>query len=141
MSKIGSHHPFGHLKHKLWSKERQGVKLTIWLPTIESQESTWFPCVQVACKMPLESSRWGLQLWYRPRLDQRSAQKVIVPQSCKSSILGNFGTPKWESRDKKSFGWGRHREMQSILYGGRWWLPLSPGRGESCKSKVACGSS
>jgi hypothetical protein len=29
MSKMGSHDPFGHLKHKLWSKERLGVKLTI----------------------------------------------------------------------------------------------------------------
>jgi hypothetical protein len=29
MSKIGSHVPFGHLKHKLWSKEGPGVKLAI----------------------------------------------------------------------------------------------------------------
>jgi hypothetical protein len=26
MFKMGSHHPFGHLKHKLWQKERLGVK-------------------------------------------------------------------------------------------------------------------
>ncbi len=25
--------------------------------------------------------------------------------------------------------------LQRILYGGRWWLPPSPGRGESCVSK------
>jgi hypothetical protein len=25
MSKMGSHYPFGHLKHKLWSKERSRV--------------------------------------------------------------------------------------------------------------------
>ncbi len=33
-----------------------------------------------------------------------------------------------------------HGELQRILYGGRWWLPLSPGRGESSESKlpVAC---
>jgi hypothetical protein len=37
-----------------------------------------------------------------------------------------------DSRDKKSFGWGCCREVQSILYGGRWWLPPSPGCGESC---------
>ncbi len=29
MSEMGSHDPFGHLKHKLWSKEGSGVKLTI----------------------------------------------------------------------------------------------------------------
>jgi hypothetical protein len=27
--KMGSHDPFGHLKHKLWSKERPGVKLAV----------------------------------------------------------------------------------------------------------------
>jgi hypothetical protein len=32
-------------------------------------------------------------------------------------------------------------ELQRILYGGRWWLPPSPGRGESSESKVARGLS
>jgi hypothetical protein len=45
MSKMGSHDPFGHLKHKLWPKERPRVKLSIWLLTTKSQESPWFPCV------------------------------------------------------------------------------------------------
>jgi hypothetical protein len=39
MSKMGSHDPFGHLKHKLWPKEGPEVKLAIWLPSIKSQES------------------------------------------------------------------------------------------------------
>jgi hypothetical protein len=29
MSKVGSHDPFGHLKHKLWPKEGLGVKLVV----------------------------------------------------------------------------------------------------------------
>jgi hypothetical protein len=29
MSEMGSYDPFGHLKHKLYSKERPGVKLAI----------------------------------------------------------------------------------------------------------------
>jgi hypothetical protein len=29
MSKIGLHDPFGHLKHKLWPKERSRVKLVV----------------------------------------------------------------------------------------------------------------
>jgi hypothetical protein len=29
MSKMGSHCPFGHLKHKLWPKEWSGIKLAI----------------------------------------------------------------------------------------------------------------
>jgi len=35
-----SHWPFGHMQPKLWAKEGSGVKLSVWLPTIKSQEST-----------------------------------------------------------------------------------------------------
>jgi hypothetical protein len=56
------HHPFGHLKHKLWSKEVPGVKLTIWLSIIKSRKLPWFLCMQVVCHISLESSWQGLQL-------------------------------------------------------------------------------
>jgi hypothetical protein len=56
MPKMGSYNPFGHLQHKLWPKERSGVKLAIWLPTTESRESTWLLYVQAACDMSLEKS-------------------------------------------------------------------------------------
>jgi hypothetical protein len=29
VSKMGLHEPFGHLQHKLWQKERLGVKMAI----------------------------------------------------------------------------------------------------------------
>jgi hypothetical protein len=74
MLKMGLHEPFGHFHHRLWQKERPGVKLTIWLPTTKSRESTWLWCVQVGCDTPLESSRWGIQLCFRPHCDQRFAQ-------------------------------------------------------------------
>ncbi len=48
MSKMGSHDPFGHFKHKLWPKEALGVKLAISLPTTKSQESPRFSYAQVA---------------------------------------------------------------------------------------------
>jgi len=54
MFKMSLHDPFGHLKHKLWSKEGLGVKLVVWLSTIKSQEST---LVQVACDISLKISR------------------------------------------------------------------------------------
>jgi len=44
-------------------------------------------------------------------------------------------------QDKKSFGCRCHGETQRILYGGRWWLPPSLGRGESCESRIAHGLS
>jgi hypothetical protein len=93
---MGLHDPFGHLKHKLRPKEGSGVKLAIWLPTTKSQESPWFPCVQVACDIPLERSQRGLQLCIGSYLNQRFSHKVMGPQSCKSSNFGNFGTPIWK---------------------------------------------
>jgi hypothetical protein len=58
-------------------------------------------------------------------------------QSRGSPNRDSFGTPFWESRDKEPFGRGCDGAMQRILYGGRWWLPSSPGRGELSESKVA----
>jgi hypothetical protein len=51
----------------------------------------------------------------------------------------SFETPFWESRDKEPFERGRGGVTQIILYGGRWWLPPNPGRGESSESRVARG--
>jgi len=39
------------------------------------------------------------------------------------------------------FGCDSRGVTQRILYGGRWWLPPNPGRGESSESKVARGLS
>jgi hypothetical protein len=132
---MGLHDSFGHLQHKLWPKERSWVKLTIWLPTTESQESTWFPYVQVVCNMSLESSWRWLQLQFRTHPDRRFPQEVIVLQNCGAPGLGD------ESQDKKPFGCLSCKDVQSILYGARWWLPPSSGRGESCEFEVARDSS
>jgi hypothetical protein len=47
----------------------------------------------MACDIPLESSQKGLQLFFRPHLNQRSARKVIAPQSCRSPNFSDFRTP------------------------------------------------
>jgi hypothetical protein len=60
-------------------------------------------------------------------------------QSPGSPTRDSFETPPWESREKVPFGCGSRGVTQRILYGGRWWLPPSPGRGESSESKVARG--
>jgi hypothetical protein len=57
-----------------------------------------------------------------------------LPKS-RDSNWDNFGTPTWESREKEPFGCSPRGALQRILYGGRWWPPSSPGRGESCVSK------
>jgi len=96
---MGLHDPFGHLKHKLWPKERSGIKLAVWLLTTKSRESTRFPCVQVVCDISLERSQQGLQFFFRPHFNQRSAHKVMgpkvagVPNLAISKLpFGSFGT-------------------------------------------------
>jgi hypothetical protein len=58
-------------------------------------------------------------------------------QTPKSPNRDSFGTPLWESQEKVPFGCKCDEETQRILYDRRWWLPPSPGRGESSESKVA----
>ncbi len=100
MYEMGSHDPFVYLKHKLWPKEGPRVKLLIWFLTTKSQKLPWFFFVQVACHIPLESSRQRLQLCFRPYLNRKSSHKIMGPQSCRSPNLGNFGIPTCESQDK-----------------------------------------
>jgi hypothetical protein len=61
----------------------------------------------------------------------------MTSQSFGSPNRDSSRTPPWESWDKKLFGCGCDGEAQSILYGGRWWFPLSSGHGESSEFKVA----
>jgi len=135
MPKMASHGPFGHMKPKLWAKERPGVKLPIWLPTTKSRESTSSRRRLKECDMELKRSQRELQLWFKPRPDLSSRRRAMNVQSHGTPTRDSFGTPTCESREKKPFGCSLGRELQSILYGGRWWFPLSPGRGESCVSK------
>ncbi len=87
MSKMDSHDPFGHLKHKLWPKKELGVKLAIWISTTKSQESTRFPCVHMACNILLQSFQRRLQLCFKPCFNRRFTCNVMGPQNCWS-----FGT-------------------------------------------------
>jgi hypothetical protein len=131
MSEMGSHCSFGHLKHKLWPKERPEVKLTIWLPTTKSQESTRFTYLQKACNILLKSSRWGLQLCFKPHLDWRSARKVMGLQSCESPNLGDFGTPG----QKTIWMWVSWPTIEYTIRGKVVASP-SPGCDESCVSML-----
>jgi hypothetical protein len=94
MSKMGLHDPFGHLKHKLWLKEKSKVKLTFWLPTTKSQESTRLPHVQVACDILLKSSRQGLQLCFTSQ-SKVCTQSYRAPKSRESQFWdSHLGVPR-----------------------------------------------
>jgi hypothetical protein len=106
----------------------------------KSQESTRSWCVQVDCDTPLESSRGELQVCFRSHPNRKSELGVMNAQSPENPNRDNFETPLWESREKVPFGCRCGGVTQSILYRGRWWLPSSPGRGESIESvlPMAC---
>ncbi len=99
MSKMVSHDPFGNFEHKLWPKERLGVKLAIRLLTTKSWESPWFPYMQVVWHILLERSQQVLQLSSKPHLNRRFSRKVMGPQSCNNPSFGNFEIPTWEFQD------------------------------------------
>jgi hypothetical protein len=69
------------------------------------------------------------------RLYSRELWAPKVPGLQPGQFRNNSGTPTWESQEKEPFGCRLGRMAQRILYGGRWWLPPSPGRGESCGPK------
>jgi len=135
MPKMALHGPFGHLQPKLWAKEGPGIKLLVWLPTTKSQESTSSWRLLKECDTSLESSWRELQLWFKPHPDPSSGRGAKSVQSSGTLTRDSFETPTWESREKEPFGCSLGGELQSILYGGRWWLPPSPGHGESCVLK------
>jgi hypothetical protein len=132
---MAAHEPFGHLQPKLWAKEGPGVKLVVWLPTIKSRESISSRRLQKECNMVLKSSQGELQLWFRPRSNRMSQSGDMSSQSHRTLTRDNFGTPPWESWEKKPFGCSIGKELQRILYGGRWRLPSNSGRGETSVSK------
>jgi hypothetical protein len=118
--------PFGHLKHKLWPKERPWVKIVIWLPTIKSEESTRFFIMKVSCNIPLESSWQGLKLFFKPHRNQRYAHEVMGPQSCKNPNFGNLEVPGQNA----IWMWASWRSTKYIIRGkvvaspksGPWWV-------------------
>jgi hypothetical protein len=99
-----------------------------------SRESTWSRCVQLECNTPLKSYQGELQVFFKSCPNRRSGREVMNAQSPGSPNLDSFGTPLWESREKVPFRCKCSGEAQKILYGGRWWLPPSPSRGESSES-------
>jgi len=136
---MASHWPFGHLSPKLWAKEGPGVKLAVWLPTTKSRESNYLPDLLIESAI----RRWkDLDEGYKFGLDlvaiQSCSQELWapkVPGLHPGQFRDNFGTPTWESREKEPFGCSLGGVSQSILYGGWWWHPPSPGRGVSCGPK------
>jgi hypothetical protein len=119
---MGSHDPFGYLKHKLWPKKGPGVKSPIWFPTTKSQESPWL----LACRWHVTYHWKSLNKGYNFALKLTPIKglhkKLCASEVAEVSILGISGLPTWDSRDKMTFGCrplvARHREYYKGEGGG-----------------------
>ncbi len=141
MLKMASHGPFGHLQHKLCVKERPRVKLAVWFPTIKSRESTDLG----ACR------RNATRCWKALKESYKFASNLILIEGLSKELWAAkipgvqtgivSGLPLESPETKRPFGCGPRGVVQNILYGGRWWLPASPGYSESSESRVARGLS
>jgi hypothetical protein len=108
MSKMGSHDPFGYLKHKLWPKQRLGVKLPIWLSTTKSQELPWF----IAC-------RWCATCYWK-NLDESynfASDFISIGGLQKTYELPKF----WKSQFREF--WDSQFESPMTKWHLKWWLP------------------
>jgi hypothetical protein len=134
---MASHESFGHLQPKLWAKEGLGVKLTIWLPTTQSRESTRSRRAMWECNMALESSQGELQDWFKPRPDWRLGREVMMAQSPGSPKPGQFrdstlGVPG----QRATWAWARWNNAENTIWGkvvaspksGPWWVKWVQGR-------------
>jgi hypothetical protein len=134
MSKMVSHESFGHCNTSYgWKKGWESNWQFDSRPLKVRNRSDPGVCRQSA------THRWkALEESYNFASDlipiRGWSWELWAPKVPGSPNRDNFGTPPWESWDKKPFGCRSRGRTQKILYGGRWWLPPSPGRGESSES-------
>jgi hypothetical protein len=79
--------------------------------------------------------RRRLQLCFRPHLNLRFACEVMVPKIARVAILAISRLPLRSLGKKAIWMWASWRGTNYTIRG-RWWLPPSPGHGESCDSKL-----
>jgi hypothetical protein len=137
MPKMGLYDPFEYLKHKLWSKEKLGVKLSIWPLTTKIKNH---PDFLVRRWHPTHCYK-DLGKGYNFNLDFISIRglhtKLWASKVVRVPILGILGLPLGSPGTKWHFGVGpmaRHREYYKV------WLPPRPNYDESYESMLACGS-
>jgi hypothetical protein len=138
---MGSHDPFGHLKHKLWPKE--GLKVNCqfdsWPLKIRNRPNflvcKW--CATYHWKALDEGYNFSLKLISIGGLHT----KLWAPKITEVPTLGISGFPFGSLGTKWHLGDGPVAKHIIYYKGGRWWLPPNPGHGESCEFVFAYGSS
>jgi hypothetical protein len=111
----------GKLLERKYLKWACIVHLDIWNTSYgrrKGRESNWqFVSRPQKVENQLDTLVYKGHATYRWKaLDWRSSREIMGLQSRKSPNLGDFGTPTWESRDKKrSFGCGLCDQPYNIL--------------------------
>jgi hypothetical protein len=106
---MGSHDSFEFLKHKLWPKERPGIKLAIWLLITKI---ALIPLREGGMPHTIGKILTRATTFLKLDFDQRSKEEIIGLQSRRSPNFGDFETSTWESQDKMTLGVGpmaKHR--------------------------------
>jgi hypothetical protein len=104
MSKMGLYYAFEYLWHKLWPKKKPRVKVSIWPLTTKNRELPLVTCMQEACHISLKISRWGLQFYFKPCLNQSLHNKLLESKVAWIFKFRNFGTPDLGVPGKMTFG-------------------------------------
>jgi hypothetical protein len=135
MSEMGSHDPFGHLKHKLWSKERPKVKLAVWLPTTKVRNQPDF----LACRWHNTYHWKALDKGYNFSLDLISIEGLQIKLWAPKVARVPNGSPKTKSHldvapvekcriyyKRESDGFPQVRAVVSLMSPSCPWLVLAP---------------
>jgi hypothetical protein len=104
MSKMGSHDPFGYLKHKLWPKKGWESNYQFDFGPLKVKnhhDSLACKWCATCCWKDLDK---GLQLCFRLHFNRKSTHKVMGPQSRGSPNFGNFQIPIWSPGTKWHLG-------------------------------------
>ncbi len=121
MLKAASHCSFRHDLHELWSREGVGVKLGIWLPTINCLKARvkWAPIG--VCYKTLKRYFWGLNILPSHSQNRFDWERYEHPKFWNNKSH-NFRTPIWESWGKVTFRCSSYGKTQNILLGREWCL-------------------
>jgi hypothetical protein len=139
MSKMGLHDPFGHLNHKLWPKERPKSKFDP--PPLKVGNHPNF----LACKWHATYCWKAFNKGYNfasNLISIRGLHTKLWPRKIMGvPTLGILGFPLGSPGTKCHLGASLVTKHKVYYNEERWWLPPSSGRGESCESEFARGSS
>jgi hypothetical protein len=140
---MGLNCPSRHLKHKLWPKERSGVKLVVWLSTTKSRESTPFPYMQAICDIPLEALNKGYNFSLNLIAIESLHKKLCTFKAARILTIGILGLPFGSPRTKNHLdvapverrriyykreggGFPQVRAVMSLVCPNCLWLVLAP---------------